>query len=102
MSCHDRGCWDTGSLRIFFMAFIPIFGYCEVFVKNLGDFQCLKDMIFGKKAIKLNTVTLHGCQKFNFTSGSLVHFGHLNIPRFARDVKMAKMDSGTLCKVKFP
>ena len=49
MSCHDRDCWDTASLRIFFTAFIPIFGYCEVFVKNLGDFQCLKDMKFGKK-----------------------------------------------------
>ena len=41
-------------------------------------------------------------KKFNFTSGSLVRFGQLNIPRFAWDVKLAKSDSGTLGKVKFP
>ena len=40
-------------------------------------------------------------KKFNFTSGSLVCFGHLNIPRFARDVKLAKSDEGTRGEVKF-
>ena len=40
-------------------------------------------------------------REFHFTEGSRVHFGHLNIPSNARDVKMAKMDEGTRGKVKF-
>ena len=47
----------------FFMAFIPIFGYCEVFVKNLGDFQCLKDMKFGRKDDKTEYSYFTGMSK---------------------------------------
>ena len=36
-----------------------------------------------------------------YAHGSRVHFGHLNIPSKARDVKVAKMDEGTRGKVKF-
>ena len=95
------------SLNIFFQDVkYWIWRFLTIF-RILRSFRKINSEIFNvwwigneeKKTIKLNTVTLLGCQKFNFTSGSLVHFGHLNIPR---DVKMAKMDSGTRGKVKFP
>ena len=40
-------------------------------------------------------------REFNFTKGSRVRFGQLNIPSKARDVKLAKTDEGTRGNVKF-
>ena len=40
-------------------------------------------------------------REFNFTKGSRVRFGQLNILSKARDVKLAKTDEGTRGKVKF-
>ena len=40
-------------------------------------------------------------REFNFTEGSRVRFGQLNIPSKARDVKLAKTDEGTRGEVKF-
>ena len=40
-------------------------------------------------------------REFNFTKGSRVRFGQLNIPSKARDVKLAKTDEGTRGEVKF-
>ena len=40
-------------------------------------------------------------REFNFTEGSQVRFGQLNILSKARDVKLAKTDEGTRGKVKF-
>ena len=40
-------------------------------------------------------------KEFNFTEGSRVRFGQLNISSKARDVKLAKTDEGTRGEVKF-
>ena len=40
-------------------------------------------------------------REFNFTEGSRVRFGQLNISSKARDVKLAKTDEGTRGEVKF-
>ena len=40
-------------------------------------------------------------REFNFTEGSRVRFGQLNIPSKARDVKLAKTDEGTRGEVKY-
>ena len=40
-------------------------------------------------------------REFNFTKGSRVRFGQLNISSKARDVKLAKTDEGTRGEVKF-
>ena len=60
--------------------------------------ETLIDMKF---AITIYSYFTGMSREFNFTEGSRVRFGQLNISSKARDVKLAKTDEGTRGEVKF-